>query len=280
VPSERLTEFSNGDLVFDVLDSGPIDGTPVVLLHGFPQRASSWHDVSAHLHSKGARTFAPDQRGCSPRARPRSRFAYRAPQLVGDINALVTAIGQPVHLVGHDWGSAVSWAVAAKHPESIASLTAVSIPHPMAYTRSLARSNQLLKSYYILLFQLPWLPERWLSSRIVDRFLRGSGMTPQMIESYHNDYVKHGALRGCISYYRSIPATNPRDMPDKVRVPTAFVWSDGDQFINRTAAVGSARYVDADYVFEQMPGMSHWIPEQRPAELAEIIARRAGLEAA
>ncbi len=113
----RLTQFRNGPHTFDVIDSGRLDGTPVVLLHGFPQRASTWNAVAEHLHERGLRTYAPDQRGYSPGARPRSRFAYGLAALTSDVVALIDAIGAPrVHLVGHDWGAAVAWSVAAATP--------------------------------------------------------------------------------------------------------------------------------------------------------------------
>ena len=281
VPPERLTEYVNDDLVFDVRDEGPIDGTPVVLLHGFPQRASSWDAVVPHLHERGARTFAPDQRGYSPRARPRRRRDYKVPTLVSDVHALVTAIGEPVHLVGHDWGAAGAWGVAARHPDSLLTLTAVSVPHPGAYARSLARGVQLLKSYYIALFQLPFLPE-WMMSRrggLGERLLRGSGMTKEMIEEYHREMVDDGALRGALAWYRALPLTSLGNVPGSVSVPTTMVWSDGDDFIDRRSVDLTERFVTADYRLELMPGNSHWIPNESPAELAEIIARRAELEA-
>lgn len=278
--AHRLTEYRNGDLVFDVRDEGPSDGTPVVLLHGFPQRATSWQLVVPHLHDRGARTLAPDMRGYSPRARPRSRFGYRASELVADVSALVDAIGEPVHLVGHDWGSGIAWGMAALHPESVASLTAVSVGHPSAFVGSFVRSGQALKSYYMALFQLPFLPE-WLLSRrngFGDRLLRRSGMTAEMLERYHTEVVEYGALRGGLGYYRSLPAASTRHLFGKVEVPTTYLWSDDDVALGRTAADLTARHVTGDYRFEMMTGVSHWIPEERPAELAEIIARRAGLE--
>ncbi len=117
--SERIFQFSNGRYTFDVIDSGPLDGTPVVLLHGFPQRAAAWKSVAEHLHERGLRTYAPDQRGYSPGARPRTRWGYRGSQLKADILKLIADIGGPVHLVGHDWGSAVGWAVAGHAPEKL-----------------------------------------------------------------------------------------------------------------------------------------------------------------
>lgn len=279
VRPERLTEFSHDDMVLDVVDTGPIKGTPVVLLHGFPQRASSWEAVVPHLHERGARTFALDQRGYAPRARPRGRRSYRAPHLVSDVHALITEIGEPVHLVGHDWGAAGAWGVASHHPESLRTLTAVSVPHPAAFIRSMMRSAQLLKSYYMALFQIPFLPE-WLLSRrggLGDWLLRNSGMTTEMVETYHREIVDDGALRGALAYYRALPVTRPGEMPGRISVPTTLVWSDGDVAIGRKAIDLTAPMVTADYQLEVMEGSSHWLPNEQPAQLATIIAKRAGL---
>ena len=235
--ADRLTEYRRGDLVFDVIDSGPVDGTPVVLLHGWPQRASAWDAVSAHLHERGARTFAPDRRGYAPRARPRSRFAYRVDELVADIDALVAEVGgQPVHMVGHDWGAAIAWAFAARHPESTATLTAVSVSHPQAFFKSLVRSNQLLLSWYIVGIQLPWLPEKVMSGWVGEQLLRASGMTPEMVKSFRADFLEPGALRGSFGAYRSMVTLRPRQLPGIITVPTTFVWSDGEPAISRKSA--------------------------------------------
>ena len=128
-PGTRLTSFVNDGLTFDVVDEGPLDGTPIVLLHGFPQTAAQWSRLTPFLHERGYRTIAPDQRGYSPGARPRGRFAYRVSALAGDTAALITALGgEPVHLVGHDWGSTVAWTTAARYPHLIRTLTSVPSP--------------------------------------------------------------------------------------------------------------------------------------------------------
>jgi len=126
----RLRTFRNDGLRFDVRDQGPLDGPVVVLLHGFPERASDWDGVAARLHAAGLRTVAPDQRGYSPGARPGTRVAYRMSALVDDVLALVARIGSPVHLVGHDWGAAVAWRMATEHPGAVRSLTTVSCRTP------------------------------------------------------------------------------------------------------------------------------------------------------
>jgi len=273
--SPRLSQVHHGPYTFDVIDSGPADGTPVVLLHGFPQRATSWNAVSEHLHAAGLRTYALDQRGYSPGARPDSRFGYKVTDLVADVKALIDEIGTPVHLTGHDWGSAVAWAVAANHPESIRSLTAVSVAHPGAFFKSMYSSSQILKSSYMLLFQLPWLPE-WLLSRRNgpgEKLLRAAGMTRPMIETYRAEIVDAGALKGGLGYYRSVPVS-VGGLGRRVSVPTTYVWSDGDTALVRRGAELTPQFVTGPYELEVYEGASHWIPDERPADLAASIVKR------
>ncbi|MEP7021093.1 MAG: alpha/beta hydrolase, partial [Pseudonocardiales bacterium] len=128
-----MDQYRRGDLVFDVVDAGPAGAPVVILLHGFPQNSASWEQVIAQLTARGFRCLAPDQRGYSPGARPRGRWAYRILELVEDLRALVDASGaDKVHLVGHDWGAAVAWIFAQRYPRRLASLSATSVPHPIA----------------------------------------------------------------------------------------------------------------------------------------------------
>ena len=271
----RITQFRHAGFTFDVIDSGPIDGTPVVLLHGFPQRATSWGAVSEHLHAQGMRTYALDQRGYSPGARPRSRFGYKITGLVSDVKALIDEIGQPVHLVGHDWGAGVAWAVAAHHPTSLRSLTAVSVAHPGAFLKSMLSSSQILKSYYMLLFQIPFLPE-WLLSRKDgpgEKLLRAAGMSRPMIETFRTEIIADGALKGGLGYYRSMFLA-PGEFSRRVSVPTTYVWSDGDAALVRRGAELTPQFVTGPYELEVYAGASHWIPDELPAELAASITKR------
>ncbi len=223
----RIATYERGGLVFGVIDEGPLDGPPVVLLHGFPQRATSWAKVTPRLGEAGFRTYAPDQRGYAPGARPRGRRAYKGTELVDDVVALIDRIGAPVHLVGHDWGAAVAWVVAARHADRVESLTAVSVGHTEAFKRALYTSDQALRSWYMGLFQLPYLPERLLSGEWFTRqFLGRSGMTDEMIATYRREIVDQGALTGGLHWYRAIPFSLAEEVA-AVSVPTTFVWSDG-----------------------------------------------------
>jgi pimeloyl-ACP methyl ester carboxylesterase len=279
-PEGRITDFTHDGLTFDVRDTGPLDGDIVVLLHGFPQRAASWDAVAERLHAAGHRTIAPDQRGYSPRARPRRRRDYALPRLAGDIGALLDRIGGPVHLVGHDWGSAVAWLVAGSHP-GVRTLTSISVPHPAAYLRASVTSGQALKSWYVLLFQLPFVAEA-LATRSPARFaaLLGSfGMTDEDAERVRRDIVEHGALPGGLGWYRAI-ATRGSDVRamwrQKVSVPVTHVWSSGDTALHRRTAELAEQWTTGTFELVVLEGASHWLPEHEPRRIAEIVLGRVG----
>ncbi|RMI33319.1 alpha/beta fold hydrolase [Nocardia stercoris] len=281
----RLTTFTNDGLTFDVHDDGPADGTPVVLLHGFPQTSASWARVTPHLHAAGYRTIVPDQRGYSPGARPRGRYAYRMSALVGDVAALIDTLGAgPVHLVGHDWGAAVAWSTAANRPHLVATLTSVSVPHPMAFVRSIVSSSQGFRSIYMAVFQIPWLPELVLTRMLRAaatggpqrraRAMAAAHLDDEQFDRLLRDIVDGGALPYALNWYRAMAITTPRSGLAKVAAPTTHVWSTRDAFIARRSADLAARYVTGPYRIEVLDA-THWVPEERPAELAALIVARA-----
>ena len=265
----RITGLDHDGLHFDVRDEGPVGGDPVVLLHGFPQRASSWDGAAPLLHAAGLRTLAPDQRGYSPGARPTRRRDYTLDRLSGDVEALVSAIGRPVHLVGHDWGAAVAWLVAARRPDLVRSLVALSVPHPGAMVA--AGREQWRLSWYMGLFMLPRVPERQLPSPRGLGALRAGGMTDAMLRTFRTEVVADGALPGALAWYRAIPLTAPGMRHERVPVPTTMVWSDGDVAIARATAELAGRWVDAPYDFVALPGVSHWIPDEAPQAVADAV---------
>jgi pimeloyl-ACP methyl ester carboxylesterase len=267
----RITTFSRQGLTFDVTDSGPLDGPPVVLLHGFPTDRTSWHRVEPLLHAAGLRTYAPDQRGYSPGACPGGRAAYRLEDLVADVVALIDATGHdPVHLVGHDWGGAVAWAVAGNHPERIRSLTVLSTPHPGALKRAFRTPDQVRRSWYMAAFQLPFLPERLLAQRFRS-MLRGSGLPQEDVERYAARFGSAAALSGPIGWYRGAPLSRLRS--HRVAVPTTYVWGSRDFALGRYAAELTAEHVSGPYTFVELAA-GHWLPEKRPDQCAAAIIQR------
>jgi pimeloyl-ACP methyl ester carboxylesterase len=267
-------------LTFDVHELGPPGGDPVLLLHGFPQRGDSWHAVASRLAGRGYRTLAPDQRGYSPRARPPGRSAYRLSELVVDALAVVDELAGPtarVHLVGHDWGAAVAWRLAARHGMRVRSLTAVSVPPPAAFLRSLVTTRQGLASWYVYAFLLPGLPERALAagdrpfSPRLAAALRRTGQSRAAAERDAAGLADPSALTAAINWYRAMFTQRPGDPDPPVRVPTLYVWSDGDTALTRQAGELVHRYVEAPFRYAELRGVSHWIPDEAPDQLAELL---------
>jgi pimeloyl-ACP methyl ester carboxylesterase len=269
-----MDSFRRDGLTFDVRDAGPPDGDPVVLLHGFPQDSTAWKKVAPALHQHGLRTLAPDQRGYSPMARPRSRASYRLRETTADVLALMDAAGlERAHVVGHDWGGVVGWALGAWHPDRVRTLTALSVPHPAAMAKAMVTSDQALRSYYMALFQVPRLPERLLlagDGAALRRMLHRGGLPDDAVEHYVARMREPGALSAALGWYRALPWSG-RDAVGKVRVPTLHVWSTGDAFLGRAATEATAPFVDAPYRLEVLDDVTHWIPELAPDRVAELI---------
>lgn len=281
-----MDTFTHDGLTFEVIDRGPRDGTPVVLLHGFPQDATAYDQVSPLLHQHGLRTLAPHQRGYSFGARPGPVSAYRLPHLVDDVLALLDSAGlESAHVVGHDWGGAVAWALAQHSPDRVATLTVLSTPLPRAISWATRHADQARHSWHIFVFQAPVVPERVMAHLMTSGAMVRQGVPAEHQSRYAARLGSPAAVRGPINWYRA--GLRPRagvgrwhtlDEPhllsaERVRVPTTLVWGNRDPFLGRAAIDRTARYVEADYRFVELDA-GHWLPEKRPEEVAaEIVAR-------
>ncbi|HEX8627434.1 MAG TPA: alpha/beta fold hydrolase [Catenuloplanes sp.] len=273
---DRRRVEANG-LTFDVFAGGPADGAPVLLLHGFPQDSGEWDLLTPGLHRAGLRTYALDQRGYSPGARPAAVADYRMAHCVADVVAVLDALGvAAVHLVGHDWGALVAWQVAARHPERVRTLTAVSVPHPRAAVRALRHPSQLLRSSYIALFRRAGLAERLLLARggaALRSMMRQAG--PRRAERYAATMREPGRLTGGLNWYRAASLADLDDL-GPVTVPTTYVWSTRDPALGPVGALRCGRYVTGGYRFVVLRGISHWIPDEAPDVLADVVLHRVG----
>jgi pimeloyl-ACP methyl ester carboxylesterase len=242
----------------------------VVLLHGFPESNESWREVAPVLEAAGYRVLAPNQRGYDAAARPRARREYTLPKLAGDVLAVADAAGvERFHVVGHDWGGAVAWYLAAKHADRVQTLTSLATPHPRAITKSLWR-GQLLKSWYILAFQVPVLPELAVRSSVFRRQLVASGLPEEYVDDYLALLREPGAARGALNWYRALPLSPPNVVGD-VSVPTMYIYGTDDVALGRAAADATGDYVKGPYRYEVMEGVSHWIPEEIPEVVARLV---------
>jgi pimeloyl-ACP methyl ester carboxylesterase len=267
-------------LMFDVHEGGPDGGVPVLLLHGFPQDHREWEAMLPRLHAAGLRTYALDQRGYSSGARPATIADYRLGEPVADAVAVLDALKiDAAHVVGHDWGAQVGWLLAATHPERVLTLTAVSVPHPRALGLALRKHmSQRLRFAYMAFFR----------SGIAERaLLAGNGallrsmMKPIGDRSvlYASAMHETGRLTGALNWYRAL---NTRQVGSQfggtgmVNVPTTYVWSDRDPVVGREAAAATQDWVAAEYRFVALRGIGHWVPEEAPQALTEVVLSRIG----
>lgn len=272
------TQIEAGGFVFDARVAGPRGGSPVLLLHGFPESSLEWEAQLTALARAGYRAVAPDLRGYSPGARPPAVADYRLEVLAGDVVAIADALGfARFHLVGHDWGAAIAWEVAGRYPERLTSLTAVSVPHPTAFAQALASdSDQQGKSTYITFFQQPDLPERTLlaNDAAVLRGIYGTGPAAANADAYVALLSEPGALTAALNYYRALGLTSSEGA--RTTVPTLYVWSTGDTALGRYGAERCGDFVDAPYRLAIIEGVSHWVPEDAADELSALLLEHVG----
>jgi pimeloyl-ACP methyl ester carboxylesterase len=247
----------------------------VLLLHGFPQTAHSWRRVAPELARAGYRVVAPNLRGVSPGARPAERAAYATEPLVADVLAIVDALGaRRFYLVGHDWGGALAWQVAARHPDRLRSLSVVSTPHPLAFRRALddPATDQAQRSAYMAIFRTEGAGEdMWLGQGVegLRAIYAAAGLTAEEAAPCVAAFSDRVALTAFLNWYRAGDPADPNGAP--VRVPTLYVWSTGDPALGREAAEWTRDYVLGDYRFEVIEGIDHWIPEHAPDRLTALL---------
>jgi pimeloyl-ACP methyl ester carboxylesterase len=268
-----MFELAVGGLVFDARAAGPADGELVLLLHGFPQTSLVWRQQLEALGDAGYRAVAPDQRGYSPGARPVDVGEYRAERLVGDVLGFAAALGAPTfHLVGHDWGGAVAWQVAGRHPERLRTLTSVSTPHPAAFRRSIEGGEQRERSGYMLFFRTPDAEPFFLDNdaAVLRSLYSASALPEDAAAEYIRVLTEPGALTGALNWYRAADV-GLVDGLGPITTPTLYVWSTNDPALGRDAAEATAGHVDGPYRFEVLDGVSHWIPEEAPDTLNALL---------
>lgn len=269
-----MERFTRAGLTFPVDDRGPSDGPPVVLLHGFPQSPAAFDLVTPRLHAAGLRTLAPTQRGYAATARPRRRRDYAVGETAADVLALLDAADlDRAHLVGHDWGAAPVWHLAATAPDRVVTATVLSTPHPRAMGAALLH-GQALRSWYMAFFQLPLLPERRAHRSLGDT-LAGSGLPDRFVSEYTAALAAPGAATGALNWYRGLPFSRPAAGP--TRVPTTYVWGRNDFALGRWAAERTADHVapGVPYRFLEVDA-GHWLPETAPDVVADAIIDRIG----
>ena len=273
-----------GEVRLAISEEGDPAGEPVILLHGFPEISHSWRRQLPALAAAGYHAVAPDLRGYGDSDRPPAVDDYLAPKLVGDIAGLIRALGhESAHIVGHDWGGGLAWGLAGNVPSAVRSLTVLNATVGVVSAR-LRREDpaQRAKSWYMLLFQFPGVAETWLSA---DDFanLRAfffetatpGTFPPEEREVYVAALRRDGALTAALNYYRANmpPASWLREPPDPppVVAPTMIIWGEADPYMGPVLLERSAATVTGPLRIERLPGVSHWVQQEAPDRVNELL---------
>jgi len=259
-----------------VVQAGPKSGTPVLLLHGFPEFWYGWRKQIPALAAAGCRVIVPDQRGYNTSDRPGGVRAYCVDTLIEDITGLVNALDyEKVNLVGHDWGALIAWMLAIKSPGRLHRLGIINMPHPVVIKRFLLRDpDQMRRSLYALFFQLPWLPElvmragNWRGASVgMRRSGRPNAFTDEDIEKYREAWSQPGAINAMLNWYRAAARYQPEITNGmRVQVPTLVLWGVKDFALTYRMARPSIDYCeDGNLIF--FPDATHWVQHEEADEV-------------
>lgn len=277
-PLEDMYTETNG-LRLHVMASGPPDGPLVILLHGFPEFWYGWRAQITALSSAGYRVLVPDQRGYNLSDKPKGLGAYTLDQLTRDVLGLLVAAGRDkAYLVGHDWGAAVAWWTALTHPHRLEKVVAINVPHPHVMQQALRMSvQQLLRSWYIFFFQLPYLSEalarrnHWrLLRSVLTSTSRAGTFSEAQLQAYCEAWSQPGATTAMLNWYRAAlryPATpaNPH-----VSTPTMLIWGARDRFLSRQLAEPSIELCRHGklVILEEA---THWVQHEEARRVNRLI---------
>jgi pimeloyl-ACP methyl ester carboxylesterase len=248
-------------------------GRPVLLLHGFPDSSYVWrHQIDA-LASAGMRAIAPDLRGFGESGKPAAVEDYAIARSVEDMVCVLDALGvERCHVVGHDWGAVVAWALAALAPQRVERLVAMSVGHPAALSRRSIEQRE--KGWYQLFFQFTGVAEQLLA-RDDWQLMRELLRDPCDLDRYLADLSRPGALTAGLNWYRAnlAPqlALDPGPPLPPVQAPTLGLWSSGDHYLTEDGMLRSAEHVAGDWRYERIEGADHWLQLDATARVNELL---------
>lgn len=277
--SVETLHFENASVRLHAVAAGPCNGPVVLLLHGFPEFWYGWRNQIEPLANAGFRVIVPDQRGYNLSCKPARVASYALTELVSDVIAVVDQLGQQrIFLAGHDWGAAVAWSTALLHPQRIAKLAVLNVPHPSVMRRFLTSCpRQTLRSWYMFFFQLPWLPEAVFSAfhfrigaRSLLRSSRPGAFSPEDLARYREAWSQPGALTAMMNWYRALFRHRTKFPHSTVNVPTRILWGERDAFLLTEMAHESLRYCTSAELFT-FAGASHWLQHEEPARVSELL---------
>lgn len=269
---------------------GPEDAEPILLLHGFPESHRTWRKIAPAL-SDQYRVVAPDQRGFGGSDKPEGVEHYRTDRVLSDLVALADSLKLPrFTLVGHDWGGAIAWAAALRHPDLLSRLVIVNAPHPLLFQKSLVDDRpQRTASQYIRALRSP-LMEAGIRAMGLEAFFEKmfsahvdrAQITATEKEAYLEEWSQEGALTSMLNWYRAsdieVPEIDEEASPPlwtrmpfpKVKVPTLVIWALQDRALLPVQLEGLDGLVE-DLRVLTIRDCGHFVPWERPGDVIEGI---------
>ena len=261
------------------------EGTPVVLLHGFPEFWYGWRFQIPALVAAGFRVIAPDLRGYNLSSKPADVASYQPQRLAADVRDLIAERGvNPARVAGHDWGAAVAWITAMAHPESVERLAILNVPHPRRMLEALRRpGRQLARSWYMFFFQLPGLPEQavragdwWAFRRGFEHDARPGAFTAEDLDRYREAWSQPGAPTAMLNWYRASMRRRPSAAEGAgelrpVQAPTLVIWGERDRHLG--VELAQPRHEDVPRLERvvRMPDASHWVQHDEPERVSGLL---------
>ncbi len=255
-----------------------------LFLHGFPECGYSWRHQLPLLARLGYRAWAPDLRGYGETDRPPRREDYAIERLMDDVAGLIDASGaRSTVLLAHDWGALIAWYFAMRRVRPLERLVIMNVPHPAAMERALRGWRQLARSWYVLFFQIPWLPEALLRARdcraIGDAFrnmaVDKSRFPDEVLRVYRDNAARPGALTAMLNYYRALVRGGGGNRQRAlgypvIETPTLMVWGERDSALGVETTYGTDRHVP-DLTVRYLPDVSHWVQQEAPEKVNEVL---------
>ena len=248
------------------------EGRPVILLHGFPDTGRLWRHQVPALAEAGFRVIVPDLRGYGGSDKPPDVDAYAMQALAGDVLAVMADAGvERAHVVGHDWGAVLAWALAALVGDRVDHLVVLSVGHPAAMRAGGFEQHQ--KSWYMLLFQFPGVAEEWLSANGWANF-RAWSRHPDA-DAVIAELEANRSLTPALNYYRAnVPPKvwlSPGRALPPITSPTMGIWSSGDVALTERQMTSSAQNVSGAWRYERLDGPGHWVQLEAPDEVNQLL---------
>lgn len=278
------TEYvSANGLRFEVDMCGdPSSKKLAICLHGFPEHSVSWRNQLPMLAALDYKVWAPNMRGYGNSSMPPNKKDYAIENLLADVAALIDAAEcDETVLLAHDWGAVIAWYFAIREVRPLSKLLIFNVPHPAAAAESIGWA-QLKKSWYILFFQIPGLPEWLISKRAtsVGQAIQDSSTHPEMYSSdvlalYSQNAVRSGGLTAMLNYYRQLVfgggAKRQKDLGFPIiHTPTLMCWGEDDLALTKETTYGTEKWVK-DFTIRYLPRISHWVQQDAPVEVNAMI---------